>query len=318
MSVRAERWKLWTALGIVYLVWGSTYLAIRVMVRTMPPFLAGGLRFAVAGALLAAWLAWRGRSLRVRRRELAAAALLGASLLTFGVGVVTYAEQDIASSLAAIIASSIALQVVLLRTFSGDRPRLLTLASVAIGLVGVGLVASGGGGESSTRGLVLMVAATISWSLGSFFSERLPLPGDRFVATSLEMLCGGAFLVVLGAATGELDDVHPAAVSGESLAALAYLTLVGSLVAFTAYVWLLGHAPISKVVTHQYVNPLVAIVLGSIFLGESLTVTALVGAVLIVGSVFAVVRRGAEPEPEPAVSPPRPAGVRGTPAGQSE
>jgi drug/metabolite transporter (DMT)-like permease len=304
--MRAPTWKLWTALWIVYLVWGSTYLAIRVSVRTLPPFLSGGLRFVVAGALLAAWLAWRGRSLRVSLRELAAAALVGAALLTFGVGVVTYAETDIASSLAAILASSVPLQVVVLRGLFGKRPPALTLASVAVGLAGIGLVVvPGGGGESTATGLALMVGATVSWSLGSFFAGRLPLPGDRFVAAVYEMLSGGVLLLLLGLATGEAGDVDPSAFSAESIVALAYLGLVGSLVGFTAYMWLLGHAPISKVVTHQYVNPLVAIVLGAVFLGENLAVTTLAGAALVVGSVFAVVRREEEPrsEPQPAAEP---------------
>jgi drug/metabolite transporter (DMT)-like permease len=297
--VKASSLRLWTALWIVYLVWGSTYLAIRVMVRTMPPLLAGGLRFVLAGALLAGVLALRGQSLRARPRELGASALLGAMLLTGGVGVVTVAETDIASSLAAIIASSVPLQVILLRTAVGDRPSRATLASVVVGLVGVALVvAPGGGAEATAIGLALMIFATVSWSVGSFVSARLPTPRDPFVATAYEMLFGGVFLLLLGAAVGEIGDVHAGAISGESLAAFAYLVVAGSLVAFSAYVWLLHNAPISKVVSHQYVNPVVAVVLGALVLGEELTATTLAGALLIVGSVFAVVRReGAEREP---------------------
>jgi drug/metabolite transporter (DMT)-like permease len=305
--VKASSLRLWTALWIVYLVWGSTYLAIRVMVRTMPPLLAGGLRFVLAGALLAGVLALRGQSLRARPRELGASALLGAMLLTGGVGVVTVAETDIASSLAAIIASSVPLQVILLRTAVGDRPSRTTLASVVVGLAGVALVvAPGGGAEATAIGLALMIFATVSWSVGSFVSPRLPTPRDPFVATAYEMLFGGALLLVLGAAVGEVGDVDAGALSGESLAAFAYLVVAGSLVAFSAYVWLLHNAPISKVVSHQYVNPIVAVVLGALVLGEELTATTLVGALLIVGSVFAVVRReGAEREP---ARPERPAG----------
>jgi drug/metabolite transporter (DMT)-like permease len=292
MTVKASSLRLWTALWIVYLVWGSTYLAIRVMVRTMPPLLSGGLRFVLAGAILAGVLAVRERSLRVRPRELGASALLGAMLLTGGVGVVTVAETDIASSLAAIIASSVPLQVIVLRSVGGDRPPLSTLASVAVGLVGVTVVvAPGGGSEATAIGLALMVFATVSWSVGSFVSARAPTPRDPFVATAYEMIFGGAFLLLLGVAFGELGDVEAGAVSGESLAAFTYLVVVGSLVAFSAYVWLLHHAPISKVVTHQYVNPIVAVALGALVLGEELTRTTILGALLIVGSVFAVVRR---------------------------
>src|SRR4029453_4384619 len=159
------------------------------MVRTMPPLLAGGLRFVLAGALLAALLALPGQSLRARPRELGASALLGAMLLTGGVGVVTVAETDIASSLAAIIASSVPLQVILLRTAVGDRPSRTPLASVVVGLAGVALVvAPGGGAEATAIGLALMIFATVSWSVGSFRSARLPTPPDPFGATLSESL----------------------------------------------------------------------------------------------------------------------------------
>lgn len=298
------RLRTWTALWTLYLVWGSTYLGIKVMVETMPPFLSTGARFALAGLLLAAVLALRGRSLRVTRRELAACAALGAALLTFGVGVVTVAETRIDSSVAAIIAGSVPLQVVLLRLLSRQRIATTTLASVVVGLAGVALIVVPAGGSGSTLGgLAIMLAATISWSLGSFFSHRAPLPRDPFVSTVWEMLAAAVFLTVLGLAAGEAGDVRPEAFSHRSLAALAYLAVAGSLVGFSAYVWLLHHVPISKVVTHQYVNPLVAVLLGAAFLSERLSWTALLGATLIVGSVFAVVRRetGGPSEPlEPA------------------
>ena len=296
--------RTWTALWTIYLVWGSTYLGIKVMVRTMPAFLSAGLRFGLAGAILATVLALRGRSLRVSRRELAASAAMGATLLTFGVGVVTLAETRIASSVAAIIASSVPLQVVLLRSLARERVSRATLAGVVAGLCGVALVvvpASGGG--SSLTGLLIMLSASVSWSLGSFFSRRLPLPADPFVATVWEMLAAGLFLGVLGLAAGEAADVHPAAFSGASLGAFAYLVVAGSLVGFSAYVWLLHHVPISKVVTHQYVNPVVAVLLGAAFLSEKLAWTTLLGAVLIVGSVFAVVRQETVPAAEPALEP---------------
>ena len=303
------RLRTWTALWTLYLVWGSTYLGIKVMVETMPPFLSAGARFALAGLLLVAVLALRGQSLRVTRRELAACAALGAALLTFGVGVVTVAETRIDSSVAAIIASSVPLQVVLLRFLSRQRIARTTLAGVAVGLAGVALVVvPAGGGDSSLGGLAIMLCASISWSLGSFFSHRAPLPENPFVSTVWEMLAAAVFLMVLGVAAGEAGDVRPEAFSGRSLAAFAYLAVAGSLVGFSAYVWLLHHVPISKVVTHQYVNPLVAVLLGAAFLSERLSWTALLGATLIVGSVFAVVRRetalpGEDGAREPALEP---------------
>jgi drug/metabolite transporter (DMT)-like permease len=304
MAAVPARWKLLTALWTVYLVWGSTYLAIKVSVRTMPAFLSAGSRFLLAGALLGAILVATGRSLRVTRRELASSALLGLALLTLGVGVVTLAETRIDSSIAAMIAGSVPLQVVVLRTLARERVALATRLSVLAGLAGLALiVVPGGEGASSAVGLALMLGASVSWSLGSFFGQRLPLAQDGFVATTWEMLCAGAFLLVLGAATGEVGDVDPAAFSLESVAAWLYLAVVGSLVGFTAYAWLLRNAPISKVVTHQYVNPIVAIALGALLLGEEITLAVGLGAALIVGSVFVAVRqeraRAPETMPEP-------------------
>ena len=293
------RWKFLAALWTVYLVWGSTYLAIKVSVRTMPAFLSAGSRFLLAGALLGAILVATGRSLRVTRRELASSALLGLALLTLGVGVVTLAETRIDSSIAAMIAGSVPLQVIVLRTLARERVALATRLSVLAGLAGLALiVVPGGEGASSAVGLALMLGASVSWSLGSFFGHRLPLAQDGFVATTWEMLCAGAFLLVLGAATGEFGDVDPGAFSLESVAAWLYLAVVGSLVGFTAYAWLLRNAPISKVVTHQYVNPVVAIILGALLLDERLTMTVAAGAALIIGSVFVVVRHEGKPLPD--------------------
>ena len=285
-------WKLLAALWTVYLVWGSTYLAIKVSVETLPAFLSSGLRFLLAGLLLAAILRATGRSIRVTRRELGSAALVGIALLGLGVGVVALAETRIDSSVAAMIAGTVPLQVILLRTLARERVPRATQLSVLAGLVGLALiVVPGGDGASSAVGLALMVGATVSWSLGSFFGQRLPVPRDSFVATTWEMLSAGLFLVVLGGAVGELGAVDAAAFSLESVAAWLYLAIFGSLVAFSAYAWLMKNAPISTVVTHQYVNPVVAIALGALVLGERLTLAVGIGAALIVGSVFVAVRQ---------------------------
>ncbi len=288
----AARWKLLTALWTVYLVWGSTYLAIKISVRSLPALLSAGFRFLLAGALLALILTLRGRSIRVSPRELAASALVGLSLLTLGVGMVTLAETRIDSSIAAMIAGSVPLQVILLRTLAHERVAIATRLSVVAGLAGLALVVvPGGGGGASAWGLALGLFASISWSLGSFFGHRLPLPRDGFVATTWEMLSAGFFLLVLGAATGELWSMEPAGFTLESVAAWLYLAVFGSLIGFTAYAWLLRNAPISKVVTHQYVNPLVAIALGAALLDEQITLATGLGATLIVGSVFVAVRQ---------------------------
>jgi drug/metabolite transporter (DMT)-like permease len=285
-------WKLLTALWTVYLVWGSTYVAIKLSVRTLPALLSAGSRFLLAGALLALILVLRGRSIRVTRRELASSALLGLALLALGVGMVTLAETRIDSSIAAMIAGSVPLQVILLRTIARERVALATRLSVLAGLAGLALIVlPGGEGAASAVGLAIALGASISWSLGSFFGHRLPLPRDGFVATTWQMLSAGVILLVLGAASGELGSMEPSGFTLESIAAWLYLAVFGSLIGFTAYAWLLRNAPISKVVTHQYVNPLVAVALGALLLDEQLTVAIGVGAALIVGSVFVAVRQ---------------------------
>ena len=309
----AARWKLLIALWTVYLVWGSTYLGIKLTVRTLPAFLSAGSRFLLAGSLLALILVLTGRSIRVTRRELAGSALLGISLLGLGVGLVTLAETRIDSSVAAMIAGSVPLQVILLRTLARERVARATRLSVLVGLAGLALIAiPGGEGGASAVGLAIALGASISWSLGSFFGHKLPLPRDGFVAATWEMLSAGFFLLVLGVASGELVTMEPGGFSLESIAAWLYLAVFGTLIAFTAYTWLLRNAPISKVVTHQYVNPLVAIALGALLLDEKITLAVGVGAALIVGSVFVAVRQESSRSRLPES-----VDARGTPADQS-
>ncbi|RDI75933.1 EamA-like transporter family [Gaiella occulta] len=289
----ARGWRLWAALWIVYLVWGSTYLAIKVSVRTLPPLLSAGLRFLLAALILAGILVAVGASLRVPVRQALAAGGLGIALLTLGVGVVTLAETRIDSSVAAMIAGSVPLQVIAMRTASRERVASATRISAAVGISGLALIVvpEGVTGGSTAIGLTLMLAATVSWSTGSFVSRRLSLPADAFVTTFYEMLVGGAMLCVLALAVGEGRDVRVDAISAQSIAAWSYLVVFGSLVGFSAYAWLLRNAPISQVVTHQYVNPLVAIALGALLLGEKLTVTTALGALIVLAAVFATVRR---------------------------
>ncbi len=304
-------WRFWTALWIVYLVWGSTYLGIKVSVRTLPPLLSGGARFVLAGLLLALVLSLRRTSLRVPWREARAAVGVGIALLTFGVGIVTLAETRIDSSIAAMIAGSVPLQVIIWRSLARDRVAIATKLSALVGLGGLLLIVvpTGLRGGSTAVGLALMLGASISWSTGSFGSRYARLPRDPFVATAYEMLGGGLVLMLFALAVGEGRDFAPTAVSAASLAAWLYLVVAGSLIGFTAYAWLLRNAPISQVVTHQYVNPIVAIALGSLFLGESHTPLTAVGALIVIAAVFATVRSesreatrvGALAEPRSAV-----------------
>jgi drug/metabolite transporter (DMT)-like permease len=291
--VRRDQIRLWTALWIVYLAWGSTYFAIKIAVRTLPPLLTAGTRFLAAAAILAVVLTVARRSLRVDLREAVSAAAVGVALLAFGVGLVHVAETRIDSAVAAMIAGSVPLQIVLWRLVAGERvPRQTALAAL-VGLAGLALVVApdGLGGGSTAIGLLVMLAASISWSTGSFATRWLRLPRDPVVATVYEMLGGGLVLLVLALAAGEPADIHASAFEPGPVAAWAYLAIVGSVLGFTAYVWLLDNAPISQVVTHQYVNPLVAVALGALFLGERPGAATLGGAALIVGAVVVTARR---------------------------
>jgi drug/metabolite transporter (DMT)-like permease len=286
---------VWLCLGIVYVVWGSTYLAIRVAVETMPPLLMGAARFITAGLLLYAFARARGApSVRtLSRAQIGACWIVGSLLAAGGNGVVNAAEQYIPSSLAALVISSVPLWVVVMRRVTGESVPRLTLASVAVGFGGVALLLLPGGATHVGKpiGFVLVVVAAFSWALGSFSSRKLPLPPNALLSTAIQMFGGGVTLLVAGMALGETSDVHPDRFSTDSLLAFAYLIFIGSLVAYTAYVWLLQNAPISKVATYAYVNPVIAIFLGWAILSENVTATMLVGAVVIVCSVAATVRR---------------------------
>jgi drug/metabolite transporter (DMT)-like permease len=287
-----SRLQLWSALWIVYVVWGSTYLAIKIAVRTLPPLLTAGTRFLLASAALGMVLVLARRSLRVARREALAAMGLGVVLLAFGVGVVHVAETRIDSGVAAMIAGSTPLQVVAWRFVARESVPAATGVAAVVGLAGLALVVAPGGfgGGSVAVGLAIMLGASIAWSWGSFVSRRLPLPSDAFVATVYEMLGGGLVLVVAGLVAGEAADLGSDTLQAGPLAAWLYLGLVGSVIGFSAYAWLLKHAPISQVVTHQYVNPLVAVALGAIVLDERPGLATLAGAVLIVAAVVVTVR----------------------------
>lgn len=289
-SPAAPAWKVWTALWIVYLVWGSTYLAIRVMVETVPPLLGAGFRFAVAGAVMVGVLSLR-RSVRPTRAQLLSALLVGI-LLPGANAVVTVAEQEVPSSVAALLIASVPLWVLLMRRGSGERVSPAGIAAVLVGFGGLALLLRPGeqSGDATVLGLAAVVFAAAMWATGSFASPRLRLPGDPLVSTGWQMLLGGLVIVVVGLAAGEAPDVDPGAFSTRSVLALGYLIVFGSWVAFTAYAWLLQNAPISKVSTYAYVNPVVAIFLGFVILDEVVTPVMLVGAAIIVVSVALVVR----------------------------
>ena len=304
---------VWAALAVIYFVWGSTYLAIKIAVDTLPPLLTAGTRFLAAGAILAIVLVARGRSLRISRHELRGAAVAGTLLLALGVGVVHVAETRIDSSVAAMIAGTGTLQIILMRLLSGDCDARATRISTIAGLLGLGLVVAPGLGSGSTAlGLAVSISAAASWAIGSFLTKRLTLPRDPFVAAVWEMAVGGTLLTVGGLALGEWRDVNGATLTASSVAAWAYLVVAGSIVGFTAYAWLLRVAPISLVVTHQYVNPLVAIVLGMLVLGERPSPLTIAGALIVVAAVYFAIRAES-----PRAAQPESAVPRGTPAGRT-
>jgi drug/metabolite transporter (DMT)-like permease len=304
--------RVWIALWTVYLVWGSTYLAIRYVVETMPTLLAAGVRFFVAGALFAAWLlVRRGPSaLRVTRAELVGCAVVGVALLLGGNGLVSVGQdQGVPSGLAALVIASIPLWVVVFRRLAGERVGRATPVWIAVGFAGVAVLLLPGDrpGDAPLGGMLILVAAAFCWASGSFASSRLAIPDDPIRATSLQMLIGGGVMMVVGLAAGEGGQVDFAAFSAESIAALAYLVVFGSLCAFTAYAWLLKHAPISQVATYAYVNPVVAIALGALFVDEEITPLMAVAAVIICASVAGTVREESPKRPpavaeEPAVA----------------
>ena len=280
------------ALGIVYVVWGSTYPAIRVVVEDMPPLLPAGARFTAAAALLAAGLALRhgARHLAVSPRQLGGCAVVGLLLPAGGNGLVTLGEsRDVPAGVAALLIASVPLWVIVLRSSFGDRPGARTVVGVLVGFAGLaGLTLSTGlSGAVSFGGSALILLAALSWSVGSWAQPRLPLPKEPFVMAVYEMLAGGLALMVAGAVRGE--SINVSEYSTPSILAWAYLVVFGSIVAFTAYVWVLQHAAISLVATYAYVNPVVAVALSWLVLSEPVTLPIAVAGAVVVGSVALVV-----------------------------
>jgi drug/metabolite transporter (DMT)-like permease len=289
----------------VYVIWGSTYLAIAIAVQTVPPLLSAGLRFCVAGVVLLGVVAIR-RGVRVGREQLVGATCVGLLLLVGGNGFVVLAERTVPSGLTALIIASVPLWIVIFRRIAGDRIHASTFVGVAVGFAGVAflVVPRGSSGGVDAGGLVLLLVATVSWALGTFLAPRLALPRDALLSTGIQQLAGGVVLLVGGAAMGELGNLEPGTWSANSLLALGYLVVFGSLIAFTAYSWLLQHAPVSLVATYAYVNPVVAVLLGALVLAEPITASIVFGAAIIVAAVaFIVTREGARQRAARAATP---------------
>jgi drug/metabolite transporter (DMT)-like permease len=290
------------ALGTVYLVWGSTYLAIAFVVESMPPLLAAGTRFLVAGLTLIAFLVarerWRRRrgiieALRLPRVvEWRTAVVVGALLLLGGNGMVSIAEQTIPSGIAAVIIATTPIWLSVFDALLTRRmPSLLAIGGLVVGLVGVAilLLPSTGLDAFDPVGIGILVLATVSWAAGSLYARRGPLPPNQLLGTGMQQFAGGLLLLAAGVAIGEIGGYDPAAVTTSSLLGLAFLIVFGSLLAFTAYGWLLNHVAVTTVATYAYVNPVVAVALGFAFRGETLTPRSLLAAGLIIGAVVAMV-----------------------------
>src|SRR5687767_2515862 len=298
---RPSRAAIILAFAAVYVLWGSTYLAIRFAIETLPPFLMAGTRFMIAGAILFTWAKFNGERLNSSWAQWRLAFALGALFLLCGNGGVTWAEKYIASGLAALLVATEPLWVVMLNwAWTRRRPNAKVMFGVLIGLAGVALLVGGGlnhGKPISTMtfaGAGVVLLSGVAWAGGSVYSSRNPIKATTSVASGMQMLAGGSLLFVLGLATGDVKRLNFAGMSWVSLGAFGYLLVFGSLVAFTAYSWLLRHVTPARAATYAYVNPAVAVCLGWLLAGEPLTLRMLLAAAVIVCSVVLITTFGGE------------------------
>jgi drug/metabolite transporter (DMT)-like permease len=288
---RTDRLRLVAAFAAVYLVWGSTYLAIRIAIATIPPFFQASARFLLAGSILL--LAARGRRLAwPTGREWRTAAIVGVLMLTGGNGGVSWSETRVPSGLAALIVGAVPLFTVLLDWLrpGGSRPGRATVLGLLIGFAGVGLLVNPFARDAARvdpAGAAVLLVACVSWSIGGLYSRHAPVAAPMMGAGA-NMLAGGVGLMAVGVLTGEAARFDPGAVTGASLAALAYLVVFGSLIGFTAYIWLLHHTTPARATTYAYVNPVVAVLLGWALAGEPLTARVLVSAAVIILAVVMI------------------------------
>jgi drug/metabolite transporter (DMT)-like permease len=287
------RWKTLLAFAIIYLVWGSTFLAIRIGDRELPPLLFAAMRFFVAGIVLYLWMIAHGERSPTRRQWLSAV-LLALLIFVVDYGLLFWAEKRVPSGIAAVMMATIPVfmalsEITILRT------QKLTVRLVVALLIGIGGVAvlmshslNLGGAPIETAGAVALIVGSIAWSIGSALSRKLPLPTSKVMSSGSQMLAGGILLTIAAAAFGEFRGFHPSTVSLAAWFSLLYLTVAGSIIGFTAYVWLVHHESPTKVSTYAYVNPVVAVILGYFLVGESLGTRTIIGTLFVLVSVILI------------------------------
>ncbi|MGO8786898.1 MAG: EamA family transporter [Terriglobia bacterium] len=298
---RPSRAKIVLAFAVIYIIWGSTYLAIRFAVQTVPPFWMAGARFLLAGSILYALMRWRGTPPPLRGQWLSAAGV-GALLLVCGNGSLSWAEQRVPSALAAILLAMIPLWMVLLDSLRKSRPPLKArvASGLVIGLLGVGVLVGPARLWGSSRvdipGTTALLFSAFCWSVGSLCSRGANLPPSPFLAAAMEMITGGAMLIVLGFLI-EGGEPHWHVISLRSISGLLYLVAFGSLLGFTAYIWLLSVVPTSRVATYAYVNPLVAVFLGWAFGRETISAREMLATTIIIIAVVLILSHRPQPPP---------------------
>ena len=290
-----SRWAIWAGMLVIYIVWSSTYLAIRFAVESMPPFLMAAVRFLLAGSILFIARLALGDKLPTRT-EWRSTGLIGIFLLMGGNGGVVWAEQRVVSGIAALLIGTTPLWIVLVDALrpKGQRPGWLSLSGVLVGFIGIALLLSPwkldpsqveSGLSIDLLGLLALLMASLSWAVGSVYSRQAVLPNSPLLATGMEMIVGGCGLMVLATLSGEWQRMDLSGITPRAWWALVYLVFIGALLGFAAYTWLLRVAPITLVSTYAYVNPLIAIFLGALLAQEEITSQVIVSALIIVSSV---------------------------------
>ena len=291
-----KKLRIIVAFAALYLIWGSTYLGIRFAIETIPPFLMAGTRFFLAGVIMYA-IAWSQDIVKWSWANWRTSLIIGACLLLGGNGGVTISEKYIDSGLAAVIVTVVPIYIVVLGWATGMAPRPTAVVWLGLvgGFVGVGILLgpslrfSSNDPHHPAIGMSILLVSSFLWSAGSLYSRAAKHAASPFLTAAQQMICGGTLLLLTGALTGEMGRFHPGSVSILSMASFAYLVIIGAVVGYTAYIWLLRHCDPAKVATYAYVNPIVAVLLGAAFAGETLTMRTLIAAALIIGSVAMVI-----------------------------